>query len=476
MNPTFELVLCAVGIASLFFLDRDKTTRPSKALWLPVAWLWINSSRPVSEWLGTGMTSSAPGLPATSSLDQAIAGSLMLLGVVVLRRRPEAIALLRASWPIVLYFSFALVSLSWSDYAEWGLKRWVRALGDVIMVLIIVTDAHPAAALRRVFSRLGFVLLPASILLVKYYPQLGRGFDPWGAVVVNTGVTTNKNTLGAVAYVITLGTLWQVVRLLRDKNQPDRRRRLLAQGTLLAFGVWVLQTAHSSTSGTCFALGAGLMLLIARPTFRARPAAVHALVFTVLLGAGLTVLLGGEAAVARAVGRKPSLSGRTAVWNVVIPMAPNPVGGAGFETFWMGPRLDAVADALMAEGANGGANEAHNGYIEMYLNLGWIGLGLIALILGHGYRKAVAAFRHDPVFGGLLLAYVVTAIFYNITEAGFRMGDPPWFFLLLAIVASGLIARHGASWRGRGEGGTSESSLPSGCDTVEFDPAWADIE
>ncbi len=36
-------------------------------------------------------------------------------------------------------------------------------------------------------------------------------------------------------------------------------------------------------------------------------------------------------------------------------------------------------------------NEAHNGYIEVYLNLGWLGLGLIALILGQGYRRAVRA-------------------------------------------------------------------------------------
>jgi hypothetical protein len=39
----------------------------------------------------------------------------------------------------------------------------------------------------------------------------------------------------------------------------------------------------------------------------------------------------------------------------------------------------------------------------------------------------------------LLLAYVTTATFYAITEAGFRMLSPSWIFLLLAAVtASGL--------------------------------------
>jgi len=41
-------------------------------------------------------------------------------------------------------------------------------------------------------------------------------------------------------------------------------------------------------------------------------------------------------------------------------------------------------------------NEAHNGYLEVYLNLGWVGVGLIGLILMKGYSNVVTAFRFDP--------------------------------------------------------------------------------
>ena len=47
-------LICSTGIAGLFFLDRDKSVRTSKALWLPVIWLWIAASRPVSLWLAPG--------------------------------------------------------------------------------------------------------------------------------------------------------------------------------------------------------------------------------------------------------------------------------------------------------------------------------------------------------------------------------------------------------------------------------------
>jgi hypothetical protein len=42
----------AVGILALFWLNRDRGTRPSPALWLPVVWMAIGGSRSVTQWLG----------------------------------------------------------------------------------------------------------------------------------------------------------------------------------------------------------------------------------------------------------------------------------------------------------------------------------------------------------------------------------------------------------------------------------------
>jgi exopolysaccharide production protein ExoQ len=439
MSPTLALWIFIAGAAGLFYLDRDKSARTSKALWLPVIWLSIAGSRSPFVWFGMGVAADIPGqLPQSSLPDQLLAGSLMFLGLVVLLRRGKAAtSLLKTNWPIVVYFTFCLLSLAWSDFPLWGLKRWFRALGDVIMVLIVLTDAQPIAALKRLLSRVGFVLLPASVLLIRYYPGLGSGWDPWGQAQTFTGVTTNKNVLGNLAYLIGLGALWQILSFVRDKENPDRKRHLLAQCTLLAFGIYLLSTAHCATATASFILGAGLVLATSRPLFRRRPAAVHALVLAIVLVGGLTELLGGRAAITGALGRKPDLTGRTEIWRIVIPMAPNPIGGAGFETFWVGPR---VARIYQLVGGLDATNESHNGYIEVYVNLGLLGLGFIALILGQGYRRAVSAFRRDPALGGLLVAYVATAATYNISEAGFRMFGLEWFFLLLAIVAANRIA------------------------------------
>src|SRR5215831_5809805 len=101
MPPAVASIIFAIGIAGLFYLDRDESARPSKALWLAVIWLGTNGSRPVSAWLGMDMSPGTGGLPPTSLLDQAVAGTLELLGVIVLIRRRSAVTrLLKANWPI----------------------------------------------------------------------------------------------------------------------------------------------------------------------------------------------------------------------------------------------------------------------------------------------------------------------------------------------------------------------------------------
>jgi len=435
MNPSLATFICACGIAGLFYLDRDKTIRPSKALWLPVMWIWIVGSRAVSSWLGltpTGANAQLEGSP----IDAAVFGILSAAAIgVLIRRNRRTRTLLAANWPILIYFLYCLISIAWSYHPDVSFKRWTKSIGDLAMVLVVVTDGQPAAALKRLFSRVGFLLLPASVLLIKYYEDLGRGYDPVGGPM-NTGVTTNKNMLGVMLLVVTLGTLWHLTTLLRAKGEPNRGRHLLAQTVLLAFGIALLEMADSKTSIVCFVLGGVIILATRRRMIRTKPSRVHLLCLAIFVAAGLTLLFGGESLATSALGRDSNLSGRTDIWAAVISAAPNPILGAGFESFWISPAVQNFQQKMIGFWHPENLNEAHDGYIEVYLNLGWIGVCLISLVLIDGYRRAVAAFRLNPSVGGLMLAYIIAAVVYSITEAGFRMLDPIWIFLLLAVVSS----------------------------------------
>jgi len=92
-------------------------------------------------------------------------------------------------------------------------------------------------------------------------------------------------------------------------------------------------------------------------------------------------------------------------------------------------------------------NEAHNGYLELFLNLGWLGIALFTAIVVTGYRNVISALMTDPDSGRIRLAYFVVGIMFNFTESGFRMIDPVWLlFLLTAVVVPGVEVPHPSNY------------------------------
>src|SRR5262249_1388190 len=82
-----------------------------------------------------------------------------------------------------------------------------------------------------------------------------------------------------------------------------------------------------------------------------------------------------------------------------------------------------------------GLNESHNGYLEIFLTLGWIGVLLLATTMVTGYRNIVASFRQDPMMGRLRMALFVSVVVLSFTEAGFRMLTINWIVFLMAGMA-----------------------------------------
>lgn len=441
LSPTTALFVYSVGIAGLFWLNRDQSAHTSRALWLPVVWFWIIASRPVSVWLGINSDiPTAASYNQGSPLDATIFGLLILFGLIVVFRRKEQVkSVLGCAWPVVLYFAYCLASVSWSDFPDISLKRWIKSLGDIVMALIVATEVDLLSAAKRFFSRVGFILIPYSLLLLKYFPLIGRWLDPASWVVEYCGVAEDKNGLGAITFLLIVGVLWQVFMLLGDKQRPHRRRQLFAQLVLLSFGIWLLVLAHSATSIACSIVAGVIMLFCALPFFRARPRAVHALVLLLLIAGGFLLMFGGVATVNHALGRKSNFTGRTAIWSYVIPMNPNFLLGAGFESFWLGPRLKNIWIRF----APLRINEAHNGYIEMYIQLGWLGVFLLSLLILMAYKRAVSAFHFQPWLGVLTLPFIPALALYSITEASFRMLGVTWFLLLLAMVVASRVVSDG---------------------------------
>jgi len=440
MNPLLATIVFVAGILGLFFLDRDAKARTSKALCIPVVWILINGSRPVSTWFQSGPTIAQTDLGTEGSpFDATIYLILIALALVVLARRSRRVGqFLRANLPILLFFSYCALSLVWADYPFVAFKRWIKAVGDLAMILIVLTDADPLAATKRLYARGAFVLLPLSVLFIKYYPDLGRSYNPWTWMPMYSGVTTYKNLLGMVCLVFGLGSVWSFIEAYEERRMPHRMRHLVAHGVVIVMAIWLFVTADSMTSLSCFVMAGAVMVASTGRWVEKRTGLVHIMIATVVaLSIGALFLDTGGFLVS-SLGRNVTLTGRKDIWKAVLSIHINPFLGAGFESFWVGSRLERMWNMTAK-----GINEAHNGYLETFLNLGWVGLALLAGLIATGYRNVLAVFRSDPHAGRLRLGFFTAALIYSLTEAGFRMMGSIWTAFLLAILAvpPGLLRR-----------------------------------
>ncbi|HEV2247460.1 MAG TPA: O-antigen ligase family protein [Terriglobia bacterium] len=428
---TIATLAVGIGILGLFALYWDPKSRTSPSLWIPTIWILLAGSRMVTEWFENPVdilrTASEAG--EGSPVDRLILTVLLMLGIIVLGCRARRVwRVLKMNWPLLAFFGYCALSACWSATPDLALKRWFKAIGDVVMVVIILTDRNRTEAIKRIITRVAFILMPLSVLLIQFYPSIGRTYSLEDGLVTNTGVTTNKNLLGVICLVAGLGCLWLFIKAMRDSRR--RNRQLLALGAALAIISWLFAVANSVTPLFCFVMGAMLIVMVNLPGTR-KPSNVHIAVAAMLFAAALVFVFPEIfTSIIHAFGRNSTLSGRTDLWKALTAMDTHPWLGAGFESFWLGNRLEDLWSIFPWQ-----PNEAHNGYLEVYLNLGWVGVILLINLLVMGYRRLIDVYRRDPMAGSLRLAYFSAAAAYSLAEAGFRMLDPMWIFLLLVIIA-----------------------------------------
>jgi O-antigen ligase len=188
---------------------------------------------------------------------------------------------------------------------------------------------------------------------------------------------------------------------------------------LLCMIGWLFRMADSKTSLIGFILGVLVYIALGRQNVRRHIGGylLAALLMVVALEASvdLTKILITSA------GRDSTLSGRTELWGVLLNMDPKPIFGHGFESFWLGDRYRRLQAMWWY-----GPTMAHNGYIEMYLNLGWVGLLFLTGIIVSSYVKLRKTLTSSSdmtdmvMFGRFGMAFLAAYIPYNYTEAAFR--------------------------------------------------------
>lgn len=429
MPPVLALLICVVFIGWLLATERRKG---SIALWIPIAWMAILGSRPVSVWLGMAKTmETTEDYLEGSPVDRLVFLLLIVAAVVLLLRRPVNWSMMfrKNKW-LCVYFLYLGLSILWSDFPFTAFKRWVKDMGSVLMALLIVSENNPIEAIKGCLLRCAFILISFSVLFIKYFPDLGRAYDRWSHQPIFVGVTTNKNLLGMTLFVCGLALLWTLIDRWKETAGSQLKSSRVAIFSLLLMTWWLLMKAHSSTAVVCLFFGSAILLGMVTPPIRQIVNRNGIYVFggaCLLLLTLLTVFQFDEVFV-NILGRDMTLTGRTEIWKVLLNEDINPWIGVGHYSFWLGDRVDRVSGDSWFR-----LNEAHNGYLETYLNTGLIGLFLLLMVLAVSARRIWRETIAGVEFAPFRLAVLWGVVVYSMTEAVFRLSFIS-FALLLTII------------------------------------------
>ncbi|HEV2327263.1 MAG TPA: O-antigen ligase family protein [Verrucomicrobiae bacterium] len=419
-----------LGFIALLFRREFRVQRSAAgALWLPVIWLFLTGSRAFSDWLNifgfhvAGAASVQDGSP----IDGAVFEVLIALGFYVLyQRRVSLSVIVRNNRWMTVFLVYGLLAILWSDYPFVALKRWIKDLGTPTMVLIVLTEPDPEQAVVRLMKYCAYVWVPISIVFIKYYPQWGRGFDQWTGTGENHGIAGNKNMLGLDLFIIGACLVWYLPKVWSSPKSPERRNELLLMALFGYMIFWLFDMAHSSTSMVSFFIASALMVFLA--SSRVNPRYIGAyLLGTVIIGVVAEECFGIYSAMVQFLGKSPTLSGRTVIWTQLLHVDINPILGSGYESFWLGEHIK----QSFWPGWSFVPNEAHNAYLDTYLNLGLAGLFLLLGWFIVIYLKAHRDLVDGVNWGRFRLAFLVAALFYGWTEAAFRSIDPVYFMIFL---------------------------------------------
>ncbi|CAN5523847.1 O-antigen ligase [soil metagenome] len=323
-----------------------------------------------------------------------------------------ALILALAVWraPRVMRFWFPAVLLSLLIFWVFASASWSsdpgttnrRALAAAFTTLfgLYFASSFDGKRMAEIIASAFLLLAVGGLLAVVAYPKMGVQHD------INAGdwrgLWYEKNQMGAM---MVYGALAAMAAILAGST----RRKLMVFAIVLCSAMIVMSKSKTSLLALLIGLGGSMMLAI----MRRGPATAVIVVWlgvSVAVTAAMVMWLAPEL-LFKALGKDPSLTGRTDIWAALLRQsAKHPLTGYGYAVFW---KLDSVPAMWIRKQTGWDVPTAHNGWLDILAQLGWIGVGLCALVLGGALLVSLFRFRkvEDGYWATLFLAIFVMTTF-----------------------------------------------------------------
>lgn len=327
---------------------------------------------------------------------------------------------------IGLLVGFAIVSVLWSASPSKTITRSIAIVGTSLFGLYFATRYTMRQQLKVLAWTFGIVIVLSfmfGVALPKYGVMGGIHAGKW------RGIYNHKNVLGKVMVLSVLNFL-----LLAIDSQT--KRWLLWGGVSLSVLLLLLSTSKTSLLNLIILLAAfGIFR-----TFRWRyHLMIPALIALTTVGVALRVWLTLSAeALLGAIGKDPTLTGRTDLWPLVLKAIwQRPWLGYGFGGFWDG--LDGESSAVWYASGWTPPN-SHNGVLDLWVQLGILGVAIFAIGFLASIVRGVVWVRLSKTSEGfwpvIYLTYLVLA---NLAESSLMIQNDLFWVLYIAVAFSVLM-------------------------------------
>lgn len=357
--------------------------------------------------------------PVLSLVQLAIYGIVLFL--IVARWKSSSRTAIRD--PLVWIFAgIALISFLWSDFPDWTLKKGITTFQTTSFGLYMASRFSLKEQLEMLGWALGIIAV-FSLLFSVAFPgaaiEAGVNAGSWRGPFVQKNILARMMVLASIVFL-----------LLALENH--RRRYLLWGG--LGLSVLLILLTGSKTALLLF-----LTIVILLPLYKAlrwSDTILIPLLITLIVIAGsiLVIVVGNWENILLGLGRDPTLSGRTTMWEVAIELiAKRPWLGYGYQGFW---QEGGGAEVIWKEEGYKPPH-AHNGFINIALDLGLTGLFLLLSTLGVTYGRSIIWLRLCKTTIALWPIFYVTFFFmYNHSENTIIEHNSIFWVLLVAVSLS----------------------------------------
>ena len=347
--------------------------------------------------------------------------------VIRLCYRDKVFATLSA-WGLLscLWSQFPLVSLEWAP---------VAAL-NTIFAFYLYRRFSPEQQIRLLLI-LGWICLGLSILVSVCFPRYGTlGYGSW------RGIYPQKNMCSITTTLLLLGALY-----VPATSQLSQLFRVVYVG-LSVLLIVMTQSATGKISLVC--LAAYLLTTRLGSKVRAQEKRIVLIIGTLLT---LVLVVAGiyyERYIALFLGKDQTLTGRTEIWQALIPVImKHPIVGYGYRAFWRGYEGESASVAYANHWA---VTSAHNGFLEVWLTLGAVGVILVVYSLLRAIRDACVCLRAGRCpYLGWYACIIFLVIVTSVDEGELVMpNNLMWILYMIACVGLSEGARRSRLGMDRG--------------------------